>query len=60
MRGLMRVVAVSGILLITVAGAGAKPAPSPAYFSVDRVSVLFVVGFNWDGRARMPPIGWVG
>jgi len=39
MHGLTRVVAVSGILLITVAGAVAKPAPSPAD---DRDSIVIV------------------
>jgi len=39
MRGLMRVVAVSGILLFTVGGAVAKPAPSPAD---DRDSIVIV------------------
>jgi len=39
MRGLVRVVAVSGIFLFAYAGAGAKPVPSPAD---DRNSVVIV------------------
>jgi hypothetical protein len=39
MLGLMRVVAVSGILVLTLAGAVAKPAPSPAD---DRDSIVIV------------------
>jgi hypothetical protein len=39
MLGLMRVVAVPGILLLTLAGAAAKPAPSPAD---DRDSIVIV------------------